>query len=133
MSGGKLENIIYHEISYALTGIFFDVHNELGRYCREKQYCDVIEKLLIEKGIKYEKELIFKSENDLLKDGSNRADFIIENKIIVEVKAVRFIGKSEYYQMQRYLQAFGKKLGILVNFNQKYIKPKRIINSHAKE
>lgn len=57
----------------------------------------------------------------------NIADFLIENKIIIEAKAKQFILKDDYYQIQRYLQASNIKLGLLVNFRNKYIKPKRII------
>lgn len=54
-------------------------------------------------------------------------NFLIGGKIIIEVKAKPFILKENYYQIQRYLQASNLKLGLLVNFRNKYIKPKRII------
>ena len=128
----SLEKVIYPETSYILTGIFFSVHNELGSCCREKQYCDAIEEMLKLKGIKYEREFGSK-DNDLIKDNSNIVDFLIDDKIIVEVKARRIIGREEYQQTQRYLKNFNLKLGIIVNFHQKYLAPKRILNSNAKE
>ncbi len=84
----RLENIIYPELSYELNGIFFEVHNILGHYCKEIQYCDAIEKLLKDRKIKFAREFSIKSSNDLVKDNSNRADFVVENKIIIEVKSV---------------------------------------------
>ncbi len=131
-SAKRLEKIIYPQLSYNLNGIFFNVHNELGCYCREKQYSDAIEMLLKSKNIKYKREFSVRS-NGLIKDNSNRIDFLIENKIVLEIKAKRFIGREEYNQMQRYLKSLNLKLGIIVNFNQRYITPKRIINSSAKE
>ncbi len=65
--------------------------------------------------------------------GRNKIDFIIDDKIILETKAKRIITNEDYYQIKRYLIAFDKKLGILVNFRKKYITPKRILNSLAKE
>lgn len=129
----NLDKIIYPKESYILTGLFFKVHNELGPYCKEMQYCKALEKLFIENKIPYKKELNLKSENNLIKNNSNRVDFLVYDKIIIEIKAIRFIGREEYYQIQRYLKSFNIKLGILVNFHQKYIKPKRIINSQSKE
>jgi hypothetical protein len=42
------QEIIYKELSYEITGVLFDVHNELGRYCNEEQRGDLIEKKLEE-------------------------------------------------------------------------------------
>jgi len=123
-----LNNIIYRELSYTINGLCFRVHNELGRFCREKQYANRFEQLLNINGIKYVREIkipfVFKDE---LIDG-NIADFLIEDKIILECKAEKFITKKDYYQIQRYLKAANKNLGIIVNFNDKYLKPRRIIN-----
>ena len=127
------EKIIYKDLCYKLNGIFFKVHNELGRFARERQYADLAEKYFKKLGINYKRELEIKFVNPDESVGGNRVDFLIENKIIIEFKAKSFIGRNEYVQMQRYLQAAKLKLGLLVNFNQRFIKPRRIINSLAKE
>ncbi|PIP28325.1 MAG: GxxExxY protein [Candidatus Moranbacteria bacterium CG23_combo_of_CG06-09_8_20_14_all_35_22] len=129
----SLEKVVYPELSYSLGGIFFKVSNELGCFCKENQYCDAIEKLLKERKINYKREFCVKSSNDLIRDNSNRADFIIENKIIIEVKAKRIVGREEYNQVKRYLNSLNFKLGILVNFHQRYLTPKRILNSNCRE
>jgi len=119
------KEIIYKDLSYQLGGIFYAVHDTLGRYTREKQYGDLLEKILKEKGIKYEREkLISKTGEDI-----NRADFIIENKIILELKTKLFITREDYYQTKRYLEFSDLFLGIIINFRQKYLNPKRIINN----
>ena len=58
----------------------------------------------------------------------NIRDFVIEDKIILDLKAKRIVTKEDYYQMKRYLAVSNKKLGLIVNFRQKYISPKRILN-----
>jgi len=114
------EKLIYPELSYILTGVCFEVHNKLGRFAREKQYKDLLEKRLKEIKIPYERE--FKIEKT-----GNTVDFLIDNKIILELKAKPFILKEDYYQTQRYLQASNIKLGLLVNFRSRYLKPIRVI------
>ncbi len=115
------KQIIYPELSYKITGLLFDAHNRLGRFCREKQYCDELEKLL--------KDNEFQHRRELIDDSSNRLDFLVEDKIILEIKAKNIITKEDYYQLSRYLELNNIKLGIIVNFRNRYLKPKRIINS----
>ncbi len=60
-------------------------------------------------------------------DTGNMVDFLIDEKIILEIKAKRIITKEDYFQTQRYLQALNIKLGLLVNFRSNYLKPVRIV------
>ncbi|OGF15826.1 hypothetical protein A3G56_00010 [Candidatus Falkowbacteria bacterium RIFCSPLOWO2_12_FULL_45_10] len=123
------QELIYKDLSYEIGGVLFEVHNELGRYCNEKQCCDLIEKKLGEKRLKYEREKIIPTSFNGERTGRNRIDFIIEDKIILEVKCKRFIVREDFYQTKRYLEALNKKLGIIVNFRDVYLKPKRVLNS----
>ena len=123
-----LNKVIYPELSYQINGLCFKAHNQIGRFAREKQYCDLIEKLLIATKLAYEREvkISFNTGTEIIK--GNIADFIIEGKILLECKAKPFVTKEDYRQVQRYLQATNLKLGILVNFRTIYLSPKRIIN-----
>lgn len=127
------EKPIYAELSYKTSGILFAVHNELGRYRNEKQYADAIEKYLTIYKVSYRREeTIPPSFGGELK-GRNKIDFLIENKIVLEIKTKHILEKQDYYQLKRYLTAFNKKLGILVNFRDKFLRPKRVLNSAAEE
>jgi len=112
--------LIYKELSYKLNGILFATHNELGPYAREKQIGDVTERLLKENNVVYQRECP-------IGNSGNKLDFLIENKIVLELKSVRVLTRSDYEQTQRYLQATQMKLGILVNFRNQYLKPIRIV------
>ena len=121
--------IILPELSYEVNGILFGVHNKLGRFLNEKQYADAVENLLKENKIKYEREKVLEQLFEGEKEGRSKVDFLIENKIIVELKSKRMLLREDYYQVRRYLEVLGLKLGILVNFRDKYLKPRRILNS----
>ena len=125
-----VEKIVYKKLSFKLNGLFYQIHNQLGRYRNEKQYADALEEILKQNRIKHlrEKPLprSFKGE----KSSRNIPDFLIQNKIIVDLKAKRIITKNDYFQMRRYLVSGNKKLGIIVNFRQKYLTPKRVLNSN---
>ncbi|MFZ2190544.1 MAG: GxxExxY protein [Candidatus Magasanikiibacteriota bacterium] len=112
--------LIYKELSYEITGILFEVHNELGRFSREKQYCDVLEDKLKLKNKKYKREF-------RVSDTGNIVDFVVNDQIVIEAKAKSTLTKEDYYQLQRYLQSTGLKLGLLVNFRNRYLKPIRVV------
>jgi len=117
---GTSSKVIYPELSYLLTGIFFDVHNTLGRFARERQYADEIEKRLRKMKVAFKRE-------DGKGNSGNRYDFLVYDKIVVELKAKPIVTKEDYAQMQRYLQMSAHKLGLLVNFRNRYLKASRII------
>lgn len=117
--------IIYPELSYIITGICFEVQREHGRFCRERQYCDALEKKLKERGVPYEREKTIEFQE--LK--GNRVDFIVDGKILLEVKSIPYTTKVDYFQVQRYLAATNLKLAMIINFRSKYLKPKRIVNN----
>ncbi|MFA5318517.1 MAG: GxxExxY protein [Patescibacteria group bacterium] len=132
MQGGDYK-IVYKDLSYKIVGLCFKAHDILGRFCREKQYCDILENLFKQEKIKYEREKNLDIILGESKIGGNRVDFIIEDKILFDAKAKNFITKEDYRQMKRYLQATGLKLCIVINFREISLKPKRILNSLAKE
>lgn len=117
---------VYHpKLSYEIVGILFNVHDKLGRFCREKQYCDEAEAMLKLKQIPYKREQFLNEDNNR----TNKVDFLIKDLIILEIKAKTALERTDYAQVKRYLENSNLKLGILVNFHNKYIKPIRILNS----
>lgn len=120
--------ILHKELSYNLNGILFDVHNGLGRFCRYKQYCEALESLLINKQLKYRREVDIPIMFNGLKLTGNILDFLIEDLIVLDVKCKKEITTKDYVQMKRYLRATEKELGLIVNFSEKSLKIKRIIN-----
>ncbi len=115
-----MAEIIYPELSFQIVGLCFVVHNELGVYAKEKQYGDLLEEKLKQSKLAYTRE-------QTIGDSGNIADFIVENKILLELKAKRIITREDYYQTQRYLQETQIKLALVINFRDRTMRPKRVI------
>ena len=129
LSGKYMGKVVYKELSYQINGLLFQVHNDLGRHKNEKQCADYFEYLLKKNSIRYKREYILNPSFKGEKESRNVCDFIIEDKIVVELKTVRFLTQEDYFQVKRYLSCSGLRLGILVNFRQKYLTPKRVLNN----
>lgn len=126
MNSNDSNGIILKELSYKLNGIFFKVHNKLGRFLKEKQYADEIEKFFKDEKLNYQREFTLKNISEI---EHNRVDFLVNNEIIVDVKAKRIVTKDDYYQMLRYLKSANLRLGLIVNFRNTYLKAKRIVGN----
>ena len=108
--------LIYPELSNRILGIAMQLHREMGCGFKEKVYQDAFEVLLKEEGVKYEREkhidLVFhgvKLEHDFF------YDFLIEDKIGVELKAVSELFGEFEAQIINYLHVSNHKLGLLLN------------------
>ena len=126
-------SVIYKDLSYKIMGILFKVHNKLGPAYQEKYYQRAIEKELKTQNILFTREfqVEIRYENEMI--GKYFIDFVIENKIALEVKNVNFFHRKYLNQVLAYLSASGLKLGILVNFNQDRLFSKRIVNPRIRE
>ncbi|HCP08235.1 MAG TPA: GxxExxY protein [Candidatus Moranbacteria bacterium] len=122
-----MPEILHKELSYKVNGILFQVHNKLGRFCKHDQYCEAFESLLRENNIDFKREIEIPIKFNEIKLTGNKLDFLIENKIVLDVKCKKEITTKDYVQMKRYLIASDKELGIVVNFSENSLKPKRIL------
>lgn len=126
-----MSGFIYKEESYNIRGAMMAVHCELGSGFLERVYQDALEYEFRERGIPYERE----KKIQVMYKGKPlgepyRADFVCYGKIIVELKAVKTLEDTHYAQVLNYLKATRMKLGILVNFHDTFITPKRIVNTY---
>ena len=124
----KKAKLLYPELSYIITGLLFKIHNALGQFGREKQYGDMFCSLLKESGLRFEREKILPVVG-LDNRFTNKVDFVINDLILVDFKAKPLITREDFSQMKRYLDAGSYKLGILVNFHQKFLKPTRVVKA----
>ena len=124
--------MIFEKESFAINGAMFEVHRQLGPGLAEKVYQEALEIELKLRNIPFEREKVFKIEykNNVLNQ-HYVADFVCFDKIIVELKSVSELTNAHKAQVRNYLGITGYKLGLLVNFNQEYVTPIRILNSAA--
>lgn len=118
--------LLYPELSYKIIGLIYKINDEIGFGQLEKVYSDALEELLAKNNIPYERELYspIKIEEKLI--AKRYLDFMIDGKIIVEVKVGDFQYKEACGQLFRYLKSSGLKLGLIVRFTKYGAKVKRI-------
>lgn len=123
-----MSNYIYQEDSYRIIGICMEVHNNLGPGFLEIVYKDALEYEFSKANIPYqrEKEYVVHYKDIILKHKFN-ADFVIYDKIILEVKAVSGIVDEFIAQAINYLKVSNNKLALIVNFGELKLNTKRIV------
>ena len=116
MSQSKL---LYPKLSYLIRGAFFAVYKTLGPYHKESIYANALTSELEKRKIPFKQEVVIDVIYERKKVGVYRPDLIIDNKIIVELKAVEFLPKNDERQLYYYLAGTSYRLGFLVNFGSK--------------
>jgi GxxExxY protein len=111
-----------------LIGIAFDIHTILGKGFLEIVYKDAMEYELKKRLIEYSREkeyiVIYK---DIILPHKFYADFVVFDKVIIEIKAQEGIADVHYSQTLNYLRVSGCKVGLILNFGEGSLKVKRVI------
>jgi len=128
-NNANMDKIIFPDLSYKIIGASFKVFNKLGFGLQEKHYQRALAAEFKSLGINFEeqKPMTLKYEEETI--GRYIVDFLIENKIILELKVVNKLGYVNAKQVLGYLKIHGIKLGILLYFTKDGIKYRRVLNS----
>jgi len=125
--------LIYEDLTYRIRGAIFNVYNKLGPGHKENIYQKAFEEELKKYSLSFEKE----KKIDVVYGERNidtyRPDFIIENKVIIEIKVLPFLGKIEEKQIWSYLKGSNYRLALLVNFGASELEIKRIVYDFAQD
>jgi len=128
MTDLQRKDLIYPELCYQIVGALFEIFKQVGGGYKEKYYQNMVAVELKNRNLLYKKELfvplIYKEE----KIGSYFLDFLIEDKIILELKAKEDFSRKDIEQILSYLKKNNLKLGILAYFTKSGVKYKRIVN-----
>lgn len=118
----------FQKETYLLNGIAMEIHRILGRGFLEIVYKDALEYELKKKNIDYQREKEYTVQyKDILLPHSFYADFVVMEKIIVEVKAQKEIAEEHFGQTLNYLAASKCKIGLIYNFGEPSLVIKRVI------
>jgi GxxExxY protein len=131
--GGRIMNDLnlhpglpYSQLSSAILGSCFEVINELGIGFLESVYKNALFIALREKGLFVETEKSFEVYYKSKKVGLYKADIVVENLIVVELKCCKSLLPEHQAQLINYLVASNLPVGLLVNFNNKQLDYKRL-------
>ncbi|HPA25551.1 MAG TPA: GxxExxY protein [bacterium] len=130
-----MDNFLEKELSYNIVGCFYDVRNKYGSDHSERVYHRTLAEHFYFKGIKYVSEP--KIEVYSVDTGKIIAiyvpDFLVEDKIIVEIKAKEFDYIKFYKQTIEYLKTSKYEIAYLVNFGEQSFEPKRFIYTNDRK
>lgn len=128
---GDLNNktdLVYPELSYKIVGLLYEVYNELGYGYQEKYYEKALAEAFKQEGLNYQEQLHIPLTFKNSKIGDYFLDFLVDDKIVVELKKGDRFSKKNIEQVYGYLKAKNLKLGILAQFATDGMKFKRIVN-----
>ena len=121
-----------NELSYEIIGIAIDLHRTIGPGLLESVYENALIYDLKEAGFEVQQQVsmpfVYK---EVKQDIGYRLDLLVENKVIIEIKSIEKLAPVHYAQTLTYLKLSKIKLGLLINFNVKYLKEgiHRIVNN----
>ena len=122
------EEYKYSEITEKIIGCAFKVHSKIGTGYQEIIYQRCLEIELKKAGLSVQTEVEIVIFYDNIEVGKRRVDFLIENRIVVEIKAITTLENVHLAQALNYLEAFKLEVGLLLNFGSKSLEVKRLIN-----
>jgi len=121
-------DLVYPDLCYQIIGILFEIYKQLGSGYQEKYYQKITGNELKRCSWNYKEQvaipLIYKGS----KIGNYFLDFVIDNKIVLELKKGNRFSQKNIEQIYAYLKATSLKLGIIANFTKDGVKFKRIVN-----
>lgn len=124
--------MVEDSLTYDVIGCAMKVHNTLGNGFQEVIYQRCLSIELDRAGISHQREV----EQDIfylgIHVGTRRADFVVDQKIIVELKALIKLEDVHLAQAKNYLTAYNFETGLLINFGARSLEYKRIYNHQNK-
>ena len=126
-------DFLYPELTYKIRGAIFAVWKELGPAFKESVYQKALESEFLKRRIPFESQKRIDIIYNNKKVGVYRPDFVIDNKILIEIKVLPRLTKLEEKQVWYYLKGTNYKLALLVNFGGQKLQIRRWIYDKARQ
>ncbi len=121
-----MKEVISDDLTYKIIGCAMKVHAALGNGFQEVIYQRALKIEMEKQGLRFERELEMPLFYDNQPIGSRRVDFLVENQVIVELKAVIQLQDVHLAQGLNYLVAYKVDKGLLLNFGAQSLEVKRL-------
>ncbi len=125
-------SLLYEDLTYVIRGCALKVKEKLGLGHKERIYQNALVEEFQNAGLIFEREKKIPIEYNGKKLGIYQPDFLVDEKIIIEIKSLPYIGKGEHHQLWTYLKGSPYKLALLINFSPDGIDFKRVIYETAR-
>ena len=119
----------HEELTGKIIGNAMVVHSTLGNGFQEVIYQRALAIEMLESGLSFGRELDMDIFYKGQKIGNRRVDFFVEEKVMVEIKALTKLEDVHLAQTLNYLEAYGLEIGLLINFGAKSLEFKRVHNN----
>lgn len=119
--------LLHEELSYRIIGCAQKVHRTLGPGFPESVYQRALSREFANSQIPFQAQQPFEVSYEGLPCGQFRVDFIVDERIIVELKSVESLCKQHEAQVLAYLKATSCRIGLLLNFGDVSLKQKRLV------
>lgn len=128
---GEQKEIVYKTLSFDVIGAAFKVSNTLGWGLSERSYQQALAIELATRKIRFKREVYIPICYEATNIGRYFADFVVEDKILLELKVVSRLGYVHLRQLFQYLRGAGIRLGILIYFTKEGVKYRRVVNTEV--
>jgi len=114
-----MSSILHKELTGSILKLFYEVYNELGYGFLEKVYQNALYNELKNNGFEVESQKQIKVYYKNIEVGEYYADLIVNDKVILELKATEAITEAHEFQLINYLKSTNIEVGLLLNFGKK--------------
>lgn len=114
-----MSSILHKELTGSILKLFYEVYNELGHGFLEKVYQNALYTELKKNGFEVESQKQIKVYYNNVEVGEYYADLIVNDKVILELKATESINEAHEFQLLNYLKSTNIEVGLLLNFGKK--------------
>jgi GxxExxY protein len=112
----RVDGLKYAELTDKIIGVFFDVYNELGHGFLESVYEESLVIALRDVGLKVDRQIAVPVWFRKQQVGDFRADLLVQNLVLLELKCVRVLERAHEAQLLHYLRSTNIEIGLLLNF-----------------